>query len=133
MQIVDWEYAHIGDPRIDLGWFQNVAAFSPPDLIGLDPAGFCARYREITGSPAEVVNPLSVGYFSILAGVRSFGALLGGIAEMARGENHLLTTAYLVSAEAFAHKLWMQGTRQLEAAMGALAQQMETVQEEGSR
>ncbi len=133
MQVIDWEYAHIGDPRIDLGWFQSVAAFSPPDLIGLDPAGFCGRYCEITGSPAEVVNPLTVGYFSILAGVRSFGALLGGIAEMARGENHLLTTAYLVSAEAFAHNLWMQGTRQLEAAMAALTQQMETVQKEGGR
>ena len=120
MQVIDWEYAHIGDPRIDLGWCQSVAAFSPPDLIGLDPAGFCARYCELTGLAAEVVNPLTVGYFAILAGVRSFGALLGGIAEMARGENHLVTTAYLVSAEAFAHNLWMQGTRQLEAAMEAL-------------
>ena len=120
MQVIDWEYAHIGDPRMDLGWCQSVAAFSPPDLIGLDPAGFCARYCEITGSAAEVVNPLTVGYFAILAGVRSFGALLGGIAEMARGENHLVTTAYLVSAEAFAHNLWMQGTRQLEAAMEAM-------------
>jgi aminoglycoside phosphotransferase (APT) family kinase protein len=120
MQVIDWEYAHIGDPRIDLGWCQNVAAFSPPDLIGLDPVRFCARYCEITGAPAEVVNPVTVGYFSILAGVKAFGAMLGGIAAMARGENHLLTSAYLVSAEAFTHNLWMQGTRQLEAAMEAL-------------
>ena len=120
MQVIDWEYAHIGDPRIDLGWCQNVAAFAPPDLIGLDPVGFCARYCDITGAPAEVVNPLTVGYFSILAGVKAFGALLGGIAAMARGENHLLTSAYLVSAEPFTHNLWMQGTRQLEAAMEAL-------------
>jgi aminoglycoside phosphotransferase (APT) family kinase protein len=133
MQVIDWEYAHIGDPRIDLGWFQSVAAFSPPDLIGLDPAGFCARYCEITGSPAEVVNPLTVGYFAILAGVRNFGALLGGIAEMASGENHLLTTAYLVSAEAFAHNLWMQGTRQLEAAIGTLAQQIDKAKKEVGR
>jgi aminoglycoside phosphotransferase (APT) family kinase protein len=120
MQVIDWEFAHIGDPRIDLGWFQNVAAFSPPDLIGLDPVGFCARYCEATGSSPEVINPLTVGYFSILAGVRTFGAMLGGIAAMARGENHLLTSAYLVSAEAFAHNLWLQGTRQLEAAMEAM-------------
>jgi aminoglycoside phosphotransferase (APT) family kinase protein len=125
MQVIDWEYAHIGDPRIDLGWFQNVAAFSPPDLIGLDPVGFCARYCELTGAAPEVINPLTVGYFSILAGVKAFGALLGGIAAMARGENHLLTSAYLVSAEPFTHRLWMGGTRQLEAAMAALMQAME--------
>ena len=129
MQVIDWEYAHIGDPRIDLGWCQNVAAFSPPDLIGLDPVGFCARYCDLTGLSPEVINPVTVGYFSILAGVKAFGALLGGIAAMARGENHLLTSAYLVSAEAFTHNLWMQGTRQLEAAMAALAAQMETTQE----
>jgi aminoglycoside phosphotransferase (APT) family kinase protein len=133
MRVIDWEYAHIGDPRIDLGWFQCVAAFSPPDLIGLDPVGFCTRYCDLTGYGPEVVNPLTVGYFSILAGVKAFGALLGGIAAMARGENHLLTSAYLVSAEAFTHNLWMQGTRQLEAAMAGLSQQMPSVEKEGSR
>lgn len=120
MQVIDWEYAHVGDPRIDLGWCQNVAAFAPPDLIGLDPVGFCSRYCEITGSSPEVINPVTVGYFSILAGVKAFGALLGGIAAMARGQNHLVTSAYLVSAEPFTHNLWMQGTRQLDAAMEAL-------------
>ena len=120
MLVIDWEYTHVGDPRFDLGWCQNVAAFAPPDLIGLDPVGFCARYCELTGSSPEVVNPLTVGYFSILAGAKAFGALLAGIAAMARGENTLLTSAYLVSAEPFTHRLWMGATRQLEAAMAAL-------------
>jgi aminoglycoside phosphotransferase (APT) family kinase protein len=128
MLVIDWEYAHVGDPRFDLGWCQNVAAFAPPDLIGLDPVGFCGRYCELTGASPEVVNPLTVGYFSILAGAKAFGALLAGIAAMARGENSLLTCAYLVSAEPFTHRLWMGGTRQLEAAMAAL---MHTVEEDG--
>jgi aminoglycoside phosphotransferase (APT) family kinase protein len=128
MLAIDWEYAHVGDPRVDLGWFQNVAAFQPPDLIGLDPVGFCARYCELTGLSPEVVNPVTVGYFSILAGAKAFGAMLGGVAAMARGENQLLTSAYLVSAEPFTHRLWMQGTRQLEAAMAGLAQKMEVAQ-----
>jgi aminoglycoside phosphotransferase (APT) family kinase protein len=133
MQIIDWEYAHVGDPRFDLGWCQNVAAFAPPDLIGLDPVGFCARYCELTGASPAVVNPLTVGYFSILAGAKAFGALLAGIAAMARGQNHLLTSAYLVSAEPFTHRLWMGGTRQLEAAVAALATQMEAVEQEAGR
>jgi aminoglycoside phosphotransferase (APT) family kinase protein len=124
MLVIDWEYAHVGDPRIDLGWCQNVAAFNPPDLIGLDPVGFCARYCELTGLSAEVVNPRTVAYFSILGGANAFGMLLGGIASLARGESSVLTTAYLVSAEAFTHRLWMGATRQLDA-FAALEQQME--------
>ena len=61
MLVIDWEYAHVGDPRFDLGWCQNVAAFAPPDLIGLDPVGFCARYCELTGaSPRWSTPSLSV-------------------------------------------------------------------------
>jgi aminoglycoside phosphotransferase (APT) family kinase protein len=125
MHVIDWEYAHVGDPRVDLGWCQNVAAFSPPDLIGLDPVAFCGRYCEVSGLSPEVVNPLTVGYFAILAGAKAFGAMLAGVSAMARGENHLLTSAYLVSAESFAHRLWLGGTRQLEAAMAAMAAPME--------
>ena len=120
MQVIDWEYAHVGDPRIDLGWCQNVAHFAPPDLIGLDPMGFCLRYCELTGLTPDVVNPISVGYFSILAGAKAFGAMLAGVAAMARGENHLLTSAYLVSAEAFTHNLWLGATRMLETFMEAM-------------
>jgi aminoglycoside phosphotransferase (APT) family kinase protein len=126
MLVVDWEYAHVGDPRIDLGWCQNVAAFNPPDLIGLDPVGFCARYAELSGLSAEVVNPATVAYFSILGGAKAFGQLLRGIAALARGETSVLTTAYLVSAESFTHRLWMGATRQLDA-MAALQRQMEVV------
>jgi len=130
MQVIDWEYAHVGDPRFDLGWCQNVAAFAPPDLIGLDPVGFCSRYCELTGASPEIVNPLTVGYFAILSGAKPFGAMLAGVAAMARGENHLLTSAYLVSAEPFTHRLFLGGTRQLEAAMAAMATQMEPSQME---
>lgn len=116
MLVVDWECAHIGDPRVDLGWCRNVAAFKPPDLIGLDPIGFCGRYCELTGLTAEVVNPATVAYFSVLASANACRMLLGGIAAVARGESSVLTSAYLVSAESFMHRLWMDATRQLEAA-----------------
>jgi len=119
MLVVDWECAHIGDPRIDLGWCRNVAAFKPPDLIGLDPIGFCARYCELTGLTADVVNPVTVAYFSVLASANACRMLLGGIAALARGESSVLTSAYLVSAESFMHRLWMDAIRQIEAAGAA--------------
>jgi aminoglycoside phosphotransferase (APT) family kinase protein len=124
-EIVDWEYAHVGDPRMDLGWFQQVAAFTPPDLIGADPVAFCDAYCKASGLTPDVVNPLTVGYFSILGGAAAIGNLLGGIAAMADGQNHLITSAYLTSAVAFTHRLWREGVLGLEAAIAAMQSQME--------
>jgi len=124
-EIVDWEYAHIGDPRMDLGWFQQVAAFTPPDLIGADPVGFCDAYCKASGLTPDVVNPLTVAYFSILGGAAAIGNLLQGIAAMAEGQNHLITAAYLTSAVAFTHRLWREVVLGLEAAMAAMQSQME--------
>jgi aminoglycoside phosphotransferase (APT) family kinase protein len=123
MQIIDWEYAHVGDPRIDLGWLQQVSAFTPPDLIGLDPVAFCDRYCKVTGLTPDVVNPLTIGYFSILSGARALGGLADGIAAMARGDNRLITSAYLVSALPFVHMMWRQATQMIETTIQQLEAQ----------
>jgi aminoglycoside phosphotransferase (APT) family kinase protein len=125
MRVIDWEYAHIGDPRIDLGWIQNVAAFAPPDPIALDPAAFCRRYCEVTGLGEDIVNPLTVAWFAVAAGFKALGGLLQGIAALSAGANHLMTSAYLVSAMPFSHRLWRDNIRGLEAAMATIASQME--------
>jgi len=117
LRIVDWEYAHIGDPRVDLGWAQQCAAFMPPDLIGANPAGFTKVYREVTGLSEEVVNPLTIAWFAILAGYKALGGMLQGMAAMANGQNHLLASAYLVSAMPFTHRMWREGVQAMEAAM----------------
>jgi aminoglycoside phosphotransferase (APT) family kinase protein len=127
LKLIDWEYAHIGDPRIDLGWMQHVAALSPPDPIGCDPVAFCDRYCDVSGLSAEVVNPVTIGYFSILAGVQALGALMQGMADMSRGRNHLITSAYLVSALPYTHRLWRNSAAMVEGAMDALIAQMESV------
>jgi aminoglycoside phosphotransferase (APT) family kinase protein len=127
MQVIDWEYSHIGDPRVDLGWIQNVGAFTPPDPVALDPMAFCTRYCEVTGLSEEIVNPLTVGWFSILGGYKALGGLLQGMGAMAKGQNCLLTSAYLVSALPFTHRMWRQGVAGMEAAMASIEQQMEAV------
>jgi aminoglycoside phosphotransferase (APT) family kinase protein len=126
LKVIDWEFAHIGDPRIDLGWMQNVAAFSPPDPIGCDPAAFCDRYCAVSGLSADVVNPVTIGYFSILAGVKALGALMQGMAEMSGGRNHLVTSAYLVSALPHTHRLWRNAASVVESAVDALTAQMDS-------
>jgi aminoglycoside phosphotransferase (APT) family kinase protein len=127
MQVIDWEYAHIGDPRADLGWLQQCAAFAPPDPIAVDPVAFCRRYCEVTGLAEDVINPLTVAWFSVAAGYKSIGALLGGIAGLATGDNHLITSAYLVSAMPFLHRLWRDTVRELEAAASGMPEALEEV------
>lgn len=127
MRVIDWEYAHIGDPRIDLGWIQSVAAFSPPDPVALDPVGFCRRYCEVSGLGEEVVNPITIAWFAVAAGFKAFGGMLQGIAALAEGSNHLLTSAYLVSAMPFGHRLWRQSLAGLQTAMASLEAEMEVV------
>jgi aminoglycoside phosphotransferase (APT) family kinase protein len=117
LQVIDWEYAHVGDPRVDLGWLQQCAAFMPPDLVAADPVGFCRRYREVTGLSEEVVNPLTIAWFAVASGYKALGGLLGGIASMAAGTNRLITSAYLVSAMSLSHGMWRETVRGLEAAM----------------
>ena len=65
--IVDWELAHIGDPREDLGWCMMASVTQPPDVVGADEEAFYQRYREISGLNEEQVNPATTDYFLLLA------------------------------------------------------------------
>lgn len=113
---VDWEFAHIGDPREDLGWITYVEAIQPPALFGADPGGFCAHYRRRTGLTEQVVNPLTVAYFSILPAIRVFAGLLRTQQSYVDGHNTDLRTAFLFNADITAFEGWFAATRQLEAA-----------------
>ncbi|GAA5149111.1 phosphotransferase family protein [Pseudonocardia eucalypti] len=113
---VDWEFAHLGDPREDLGWLTYVEAIQPPALFGADPAAFCTRYRERTGLGEDVVNPLTVAYFSILPAIRVFGQLLRTQQDYVDGRNTDLRTAFLFNADITAFEGWFAATRALDAA-----------------
>src|SRR5262249_3579775 len=47
--VVDWEFARIGDPREDLGYYLSYSQAVGPSLYAPDPESFLARYREQTG------------------------------------------------------------------------------------
>ena len=113
---VDWEFAHVGDPREDLGWALWVESIQPPALIGRDPDGFCAHYRDRIGLSDHEVNPLTIAYFSIVSAIRVFGGLLRTQQDYIDGTNTDLRTAFLFNADITAFERWLQATRQLEAA-----------------
>lgn len=103
---VDWEFAHIGDPREDLGWCKWVGAMQPPDLIGLDEARFLARYRERTGLSEKVINSVSLAYFSILSAIHVWQGFSKQQRAYVEGVNRNIGTAYSLAVLVTAHEGW---------------------------
>jgi aminoglycoside phosphotransferase (APT) family kinase protein len=116
ISVIDWEYAHIGDPRMDFGWCIQRGGKEPPNVVGDHLERVCRRYRELTGMSEEAMNPAAVAYFVILSGRNAFGPVLDGISRFANGKSTLLLSAYLVSPWSLACSEWL---RIAEAGMGA--------------
>ena len=109
--MIDWELAHVGDPREDLGYYNVYSSASGPNLFLADPDGFLARYRKRTGFGEDAVNIETMGYFSALASVTVYAQVLGGAAAMARGLNGGLMTTYALNALTDGHNNFLAGTR----------------------
>jgi len=110
---VDWEFAHVGDPREDLGWLLMTEAIRPPAIATADLAAFCQRYREISGLGDEVVNPDTVAYFSILAAGRAVRGVVRQVRALAEGRNSSMVTAFSALALAPMHRDRLRTMRRL--------------------
>jgi len=113
---LDWELPHIGDPREDLGWCKWNEAIQPPGLMDVDEERFCREYAERSGLGADVVNPRTVGYFSVLSAVNACRMALPSIAAFARGANSNLVAGYIVGYVATFHQQFLEVTRGIEKA-----------------
>lgn len=102
-RLIDWEYAHIGDPREDLGWYVTYSAAAGPQLYGADPEAFLARYREKTGASELHVNQATVGYFSVVSAVKVFSGVVQAMDAMAKGTNSGIMTTYNINAATVGH------------------------------
>jgi aminoglycoside phosphotransferase (APT) family kinase protein len=118
-QLIDWEFAQIGDPRIDLGWYQAYSSAAPPNLIERDPMRFCTRYCAATGFTLEQINPVSLGYFTILGAIQIFSQLVTAVDAFANGNGSGIAVPYNLNAMTFGHKIWMEVSTMLEHAMSA--------------
>ena len=105
--MLDWELSRIGDPREDLGYWVLAGKSQPPDLIDASPDTFYARYREKTGFPEEMVNPVTVAYFTVLGSFAVFNAVIEQTAAMARGEGGGVSLAYMTNAIPFMHSVFV--------------------------
>lgn len=119
-QVIDWEYAHIGDPREDLGWYMLYSRSSPPSLYDADPEAFLARYRERTGADELHVNQATVGYFSVVAAAKVFGQIVQAASSMYEGTSESLVTMYNLNAAAVGHGNFLGACTSLTEPLAAL-------------
>ena len=119
-RLIDWEYAHIGDPREDLGWYVAYSAVAPPSLYGFDPEAFLARYRERTGAGELQVNQATVGYFSVVSAVKVFSQIVHAADSMGQGKTSGIMTTYNINAATNGHMNFMAACAGLAEPIDAL-------------
>jgi hypothetical protein len=117
--LVDWELAHIGDPREDIGWCALASVTQPPDLINPDADAFYGRYRELTGFSEEQVNPATTDYFLLLASSTVFVSVIEQLARLTRGEEAGMTVTYMSNAVAGMHDVFLRTLRRHAERIGA--------------
>jgi len=122
LELVDWELASIGDPREDIGYHKANGMAIPPDLLDGEGAdAFCRRYRELMGWSEAQMNPVVITYFMVLGVIGVVTKLLEGAAAFARGENHLLASAFNIQSILFGGGMWIDATKQLEPLLAGKA------------
>jgi aminoglycoside phosphotransferase (APT) family kinase protein len=119
-QLIDWEYAHVGDPREDLGWYNGYSSAAPPNVYATDPEGFLARYRAATGFDEAQVNQLTVGYFTILGSIKVIAGIYSALGAFARGEASGVMTGFNVLSATYGHMNFLSAIKGIEAAMAAM-------------
>lgn len=95
---IDWELAHVGDPRADLGWWILGGALQAPEIPDPTEENFYAPYRNATGLTEEQVNPATVAYFTVLAAEAVFTSVIEQLSLVATGETTGMTVAYMTNA-----------------------------------
>lgn len=94
--MIDWEFSRVGDPREDLGYYAQIPM--PPNLYGLDPDAYLARYRAATGLSEDQVNTDTVDYFRMLGMAALLIQIAQGTDSLANGQPGGPLVTYLINA-----------------------------------
>jgi aminoglycoside phosphotransferase (APT) family kinase protein len=111
--VIDWEFAHVGDPREDLGYYLQIPM--EPHLYRRDPEGYLARYRELTGLTREQVNPDVLQWFLVLGTTRVLLQMVQAADAVAQGRPRGVLATYLINAVSHFHSLYLDAARRVEA------------------
>lgn len=103
--IIDWEFARIGDPRLDLGYYLQIPM--PPHLYHPDPEAFLVSYRALTGLTEEQINHAIAKYFLLLGTSHLMVDIVQGGEDVAQGLHRGVMGTFLMTAYAHFHKLYL--------------------------
>jgi aminoglycoside phosphotransferase (APT) family kinase protein len=103
--VIDWEFAHIGDPREDLGYYTQIPL--EPNVYWTDPERFLRRYRDATGLTEVQVNPQTVDYFLIIGMAALLEQLLAAAAAIGAAERPGILASYLINAVSHQHDMFL--------------------------
>ncbi len=94
--VIDWEFARIGDPREDVGYYCGSPL--PNSMYAADPEAFLGEYRELTGYTGEQVNQQAMDYFFILGMAELFVQMMQGADALTRGRRAGIMAPFLVNS-----------------------------------
>ena len=115
--LVDWELAHIGDPREDLGWFTMVCGAIPPNVLESDIDAFYDAYRAKTSFSKDVINPATSAYFLIISSIRTHMGMMKSSDALAEdpAQAQSALAAYYLNITSYQHANWMNSVKFVES------------------
>jgi aminoglycoside phosphotransferase (APT) family kinase protein len=111
--VIDWEFARIGDPREDIGYYAHMPI--PPNLYVTDPEAFLDRYRRRTGMSEHELDPEIVEYFYLLGIIRLFEQEMAGTDAVAAGRPRGVLATYLINTLSQQCRTFFETCRDLPA------------------
>jgi aminoglycoside phosphotransferase (APT) family kinase protein len=94
--VIDWEFACVGDPREDVGYYSGSPL--PNSLYEADRTYFLERYRELTGMNEDQVNEEVLEYFFILGMAKLYAQMMDGAAAVAQGRGGSVMNVFLINS-----------------------------------
>jgi thiamine kinase-like enzyme len=104
--IIDWEFAHVGDPREDLGYYSKSPVV--PSLYRADPEAFLAQYRELTGLSESQVNIEVIDYFFILGMAHLLSQIIEAAAALTMGKGRGVMASFLINSVSYFYEQYLE-------------------------
>jgi aminoglycoside phosphotransferase (APT) family kinase protein len=103
--LIDWENAHMGDPREDLGWMMLMDAISATNILGsvTREGGFLQYYNKLTGFD---VTPQEVGYFAKFSGANIGVPVLSSVKRRVELEHDEIIPMYIFQPAVGSSMVW---------------------------
>lgn len=115
--LVDWELAHIGDPREDLGWFTMVCGAIPPNILESDVDSFYKTYRNASGLGKDIINPATSAFFLIISSIPTHMGMMKSSDALAESPEQAqsVLAAYYTNITTYQHINWMNAVKLVES------------------